>query len=96
MTRDEARAKCIEAMVEGGNKLRRGHGPSWETMAAAFDALHGIARVDPVEATEKMITAARAARQAHKDMSMPELLDDTLWRAMSAAGDLTNGPETKL
>jgi hypothetical protein len=93
MTRDEHRAKCIEAMVDAAQKIRA----PWvltlilrqvwvKVMAAAFDALYGIARVVPVEATPKMIE--------EYELSDYENIGE-VWSALSALGDLTNPPEGK-
>ena len=82
MTRDQYRYECIQAMVNAGNKFRRGHGPTWDLMTAAFDALHDIARVVPVEAMEEMIKAEYSREGQIR-----------AWDFMSAKGDLTNPPE---
>jgi hypothetical protein len=80
MTRDD-RAKCIEAMVEAGP--RASTYLNWKKiMTAAFDSLHGIASVNPIEATDEMLNAWHQ----HDNPC-------SAWRAMSAAGDLTNPPE---
>ena len=84
VTRDEARAKCLEAMETAWIKSGANNLKVADAMAAAFDALNGIARVDPIEATEEMIDAG---------LYYAQLVE--IWRAMSAAGDLTNGPENK-
>jgi hypothetical protein len=88
MTRDEHRAECIEAMRQamiddyGEDCL-----PFTLFAVAAFDSLHGIARVNPVEATGGMVTAGLAVAGTP--------MFGAVWRAMSAAGDLTNPPEGK-
>jgi hypothetical protein len=84
MTRDEYRARCIEAIA---------YGQKWEEVvekdvyrchaAKILDSLHGIARVVPIEATEEM------------SISGIDAAPGQTWRAMSAAGDLTNPPEQK-
>lgn len=90
MTRDEHRAKCIEAIraaFEAANDDQQRFPLLDDCWAAAFDALPSAgARVDPVEATEEMMKAARDAR--------PSTIW-YMWLAMSAAGDLTNPPEGK-
>ena len=91
MTRDEYRAKCIEAMkaayARPGAPFVGSLTPDeifTRRMTAAFDALHGIARVVPVEITEEMMEAV--------DWQYPA---DLLFDTMSAAGDLTKPPEKK-
>lgn len=92
MTRDEHRAACIAKM--------------WFTMASqpaadyefaatiAFDSLHDIALVNPVEATEAMIEVGHGNNyQASKYFSAKGVAN--LWRRMSVAGRLTNPPEKK-
>lgn len=58
---------------------------------AAFDSLHGIVFVDPIEATVEMIIAGREAvvRSRAGEASIES------YRAMAATGDLTNPPEKK-
>jgi hypothetical protein len=82
MTRDEHRAKCIEAMV-------RAHRASyWQDievrMATAFDALHGIARVVPAEEFEDLMFYATADRTGEAKDFVERLVCD-----------LTNPPEGK-
>lgn len=91
MTRDEHRAKCIEAMIEAGPQASSYL--NWKKiMTAAFDAIRTAdARVDPVEATEEMIEAGELAAGA-KWSGHPVVF---IFSAMSAAGDLTNPPEGK-
>lgn len=101
MTREEHRAKCIEAMAFAWLK-RRGYKPpyipAWmvrqtiEEQTIAFDSLHGIVRVNPVEATGEMIEAGRAA---NLEVNPTEGLYQRVFRAMSSRGDLTNQPEKK-
>jgi hypothetical protein len=96
MTRDDARAKCIEAMALA--ELHHEYGlvtfspvqilEAEARATAAFDSLHGIARVNPIEATEEMMMACSEATGL-----MPMWANS--WRAMSAVGDLTNQPEMK-
>jgi hypothetical protein len=94
LTRDEHRAKCIEAMkVSARNGPLQTNGKIAyfsnaelvELFTAAFDSLHGIVRVDPIEATEEMIDEYALAEwsEDHEDVK-------SVWRNMSAAGDLTN------
>lgn len=79
MTRDEHRAKCIEAL----NYMLRLHGA--HSLISPFlaiellDSLHGIVWVIPIETTEGMLQDSHIRG----------------WRAMAAAGDLTNPPEEK-
>lgn len=92
MTRDEQRAACFKAMKVAFIN------PEWPgiphlsndeiftiRISSAFDSLHGLARVNPIEATEEMLFAAR------------NYFADGLgaYEAISAAGDLTNPPEKK-
>lgn len=92
MTRDEYRGIIIAAMKKGARAA--GHTGldgdiGTELFTAAFDALHGIAFVDPVEATEEMLDAVY-------DYNAPECSpcgED--WRIMASRGDLTNPPEGK-
>lgn len=53
MTRDEHRKACIEAMEEAFCEVE----PSTihEGLTAAFDSLHGIARVVPIGAEMKLL-----------------------------------------
>ena len=101
MTRNEARAKCIEAgttaILQKRYGLRdiRSNGDivkiTRDEFTAAFDALPlADVRVVPVEATEEMVEAA--ARDWDGRMSARS---SGVWGAMSATGDLTNPPETK-
>ena len=90
MTRDEARAMCIEKMDAAYHtaafdrtKTRR------DCFAAVFDALHGIVRVCSAEATEEMYVVSSGILYG------PMIGFVEYWRQMSAAGDLTNGSETK-
>jgi hypothetical protein len=85
--RDEHRAKCFEAMECAWPASVRV--PPREALIAAFDALHGIARVNPIEATEEMVKAGRFA-DTNEGYYFSEL-----WRAMSITGDLTDPPEGK-
>jgi hypothetical protein len=92
--RAEARAQCIDTATDafiqqwfGCSKI--GHRLREEVkmaITAAFDALHGLARVNPIEATEEMVEIA---------YDNGGLFHDGIKRrfdAMSAAGDLTNPP----
>jgi hypothetical protein len=87
MTRDEHRAKCIEAMRSAVFHYRHSRRQfDWllsEEAIVAFDSLHGIAAVCPLEVTEEMIEAYHSAGYGPRKE----------WAAMSAAGDLTNAPE---
>ena len=117
MTRDEHRAKCIEAMARSICWLWfmqdiAPSGVSWtddeisekvdqywqeytDEATIHFDALHDIARVDPIEATGKMIAASDIYWQSEFP-GFPTMADvEGMWRAMSAAGDLTNAPENR-
>lgn len=91
--RDELRVVCIETMNAAFNRV---YDYEWDklpddiavsyAMSAAFDSLHGLARVCPAEATPQMEGAGYNA--AFRSIS-------ACWHAMSIAGDLTNQPETK-
>ena len=95
MTRDEARAKCFETM----RVAARNEDPIALSMVTdhaldailevAFDALHGIVRVCSAEATEEMYVVSSGILYG------PMIGFVEYWRQMSAAGDLTNGSETK-
>jgi hypothetical protein len=87
MTRDEHRAKCIETMeIAGNRRISEGEADLRAILTSAFESLHGIARVVPIEATKEMLHAA---------LPMSVRTNPELWRAMSAAGDLTNAPENR-
>ena len=72
MTRDEYREKCIETMAraafaaysEGAKSAAFEYQPEstkryWiNAQNAAFDSLHNVARVNPIEATEEMLDTA--------------------------------------
>lgn len=98
MTRDEHRAKCIDqveaaiisAIIDAGGTIDVRMKP---VATAAFDAPHGIARANPIETTEEMITAGRVA---NLEQYTNAGLYERIWNAMSACGDLTNPPEIKL
>ena len=93
MTRADRRAQCIEAI---GDEIADALNYDWPKInalaARILDSLHGIAFIDPIEATEEMRTAAAphfcGACKAYKT-------DEEAWRAMAAAGDLTNPTERK-
>jgi hypothetical protein len=88
MTRYEQRAKCIEA-IKRAYIAAYGLGGVDAAFAAAFDSLHGIARVVPIEATEDM---------QHSGSIM---IDGTwsearmCYEEMTAIGVITNPPEGK-
>ena len=91
MTRDEQRNACIEAMKEsarsGQFQIKIGLWSNPDLVAlftAAFNAIHGIAFVNPIEATYEMLVEGDMCPAAAGK-----------WRAMAAAGDLTNTPEKK-
>jgi hypothetical protein len=93
---DEHRAKCITSITKALYNAIPGSEESWpiwkaeEVATATFDALNGIARVDPIEATGKMIAASDIYWQSEFP-GFPTMADvEGMWRAMSAAGDLTN------
>jgi hypothetical protein len=92
MTRDEARAKCIEMI--GAALDRRGIFVSFEQAVAAFDALHGIAAVNLRDVTEEMADAARREAHGHKDdLQISVNRIPAVFAAMAATGDLTNAQE---
>jgi hypothetical protein len=95
MTPAEHRAKCcIDAMIEAYVLQLKNNSCSSlrQCMTAAFDALHGIARVNPIEATEEMCQAAATLG----DRAYPGWPGFSgYWDAMAAAGDLTRAPEKK-
>jgi hypothetical protein len=92
VTHDEHRAKCIEAMeLAYADRVTKGNWQFRDLMIAVFDALHNVARVNPIEATNKMV-------EAGSEKCGPEygwIGSISIWNAMSAAGDLTNPPEDK-
>jgi hypothetical protein len=92
MTRDEHREECFEEMKAAAARQVGDLGvlgDVWwtEILTAAFDSLHGIARVVPVEATEEMLEERRDVYTEYDARG--------IWRDMSAVGDLTNPPEGK-
>jgi hypothetical protein len=95
VTRDEHRAKCIEAMFFGYGSLGfyefEDAIPASLTcrrLEAAFDAISKAgARVVPVEATDEIAAGRRSVKWA-RDLN-------SIWRAMAEAGDLTNLPEKR-
>lgn len=88
VTREKHREKCIEAikLALQDQACIDLHGDDyWNHQAnAAFDALHGIARVTPIEATYRMLVEGDVCSTTSGQ-----------WCAMSAAGDLTNPPKAK-
>lgn len=92
-SRNEQRAKCIEAMAVADCELS---GELWNELSEAaredyrmnarplFDSLHGLARVNPIEATKEMV-----------DPKVESEGQRRTWRYMSAAGDITNPPGEK-
>ena len=81
MTRNEHRAKCIEAINAAIADYGKWPRPRQFLAPRILDSLHGIARVISVDPSEEIT-------RNH------QLID--LWHAMSAAGDLTNPPQEKL
>jgi hypothetical protein len=75
--------------AEGGECYSKGKNDWREEATIVLDSLHGIARVDPIEATEEMIAAGSDA-EGYSEGDI-----HGIWKAMAAAGDLTNPPETK-
>lgn len=96
MTRDEHRAKCIEAMATVWLRNRGYESPAdipewiWrQTIAeqtAAFNALYGVAFVNPRQPTAEMIGAGQSAEEDGMDLGR-------IFKAMATAGDLTNPQE---
>ncbi len=73
-----------------------GHSDLWMGAQILDDALHGLARVVPVEATEEMIDGELDRRdRLTYGIGLDERSVSNAWRAMTAAGDLTNPPEEK-
>jgi hypothetical protein len=93
MTPADHRAQCIEAMAAKYRlefeRIWSGSRPAYAEaillMTAAFDALNGIARVNPVEATQEMIEIGYAAYEHHGDL-------DSAFADMAEHGDLTRPP----
>jgi hypothetical protein len=96
MTLDEQRAKCIEAIKICHQTYEIGYFSDFHA-ARILDSLHGIARVDPIEATEEMLKAYCGALNigGHGHVFPEKIKAAARWSAMSAAGDLTNPPEQK-
>lgn len=91
MTRDEYRKACIEAMEEAFYVRSSGEPASvYDCMVAAFDALHGVARVNQIEATEEMINTLD---DSWFDVPICDIGE--VFEILSATGDLTNPPEKK-
>ncbi len=99
MTRDEQRAALIEAIEKALDDRLSNYIPEWRSTDAAeekslivataeqfLNALHDIARVNPIEATEEMLDAGLM------EYRLTHTLSKT-WRGMSTIGDLTNAPE---
>lgn len=94
MTRDEHRNVCLDKIELAARRtlpFDKLTNEEWLVLrTAAFDALHGIARVCAVESTSDMrIAGGEAQQRSIQEYGDPEIV----WDAMSAAGDLTNGPE---
>jgi hypothetical protein len=93
VTRNEARTKCFDAMEAAYDRTRSSRaGAHRHSLAAAFDSLHGIAVICPVEATEEMRTAAYDEERRAGLNAGSALI---LFRVMAAAGDLTKPSEKK-
>lgn len=98
MTSDELRQQCIDAMeVAADNALpclcdKDGHpispGDFHAAIEAAFDAMHGLVRLEPPEATPEMIEAG-AMKVSYPAYSEAGRVATNVWRVMAAAGDLT-------
>jgi hypothetical protein len=92
--RDEHRKACIEAMIGGYAAVGLSQGDigkfklHTQAITAAFDALHGIARVNPIEATEEMQHAGSIM------IDGPWSGARMCYEEMTELGDLTNPPET--
>jgi hypothetical protein len=86
VTREESRKACGLAIMRCMNwKDSPG---KWIAAFSILDSLHGTgARVVPVEATEEMIAAGQTEWRIFRQLT-------SAWRAMSAAGDLTNPLES--
>lgn len=82
-------ARAMEAMATAYKRANPFHTLEDHDVAltAAFDALHGIVRAVPLEATDEMKQAALRS----DDYGTRE----TMFRDMAAAGDLTKKPEKK-
>lgn len=92
MTRDEQRNQCIEAMRNSWLRQRR---HTLEEMAPwylqlitneftiAFDALHGIVRVSPLEVTEEAIELLMDGCTSRDEARI-------FYNEMMSEGDLTN------
>ena len=106
--KEDARAKCFEAMKHRlradypqTDGLCVSARPIFlldveltAIVTSAFDALHGIARVCPVEATEEMHIAVKKKRATDQALFRPSPWGE-MFKVMVAAGDLTNGGKTQ-
>jgi len=94
MDKSELREKVIEAMAvaiaesfdglvwdELPDQWRQ---PYRDAAKAVLDALHGIVRVNPPEATEEMLDAATTVF----------MCDPNIYREIAAAGDITQPKDT--
>jgi hypothetical protein len=89
MTRNDHREACAWAIMRCMN-WENSTG-KWIAAFAILDSLHGAgARVVPIEATEEMLDAAYYRGRADDFAEEREA-----WRAMSAAGDITNAPQNQ-
>jgi hypothetical protein len=101
VTRDEARAMCIEAMdrafIRAAPYLDFSMVGRRRALTAAFDSLSktGV-HVVPTAATAEMMEAATNEAHGH-DSNLQIALSriPIVFAAMAAAGDLTDAPETK-
>lgn len=87
--RDEQRKACIEAIERAAAANAAGTSREWAT--AILDALNGLARVCPIEATNEMLQAG--ARILGQESGWSDSM--SCWNAMTATGDLTNPPGRK-
>jgi hypothetical protein len=83
MTNDEQRKVCV-SMVHG-TLIGLGYNATLEEATDIFDAVYGLARICPIEATAEMLEAA----QNYFGEGL------TAYYAIAAAGDLTKPPEVK-
>jgi hypothetical protein len=92
MTRDEHRAKCIEAIKTCHQTFEIGYFGDFQA-ARILDSIHGIALVCSPEVTAEMDAAGTGSLEKIGDA---DTLIAGIFLAMAAAGDLTNPQEPRV
>jgi exosome complex RNA-binding protein Csl4 len=90
MTRDEHREECFKA-IRGVMRWDDSPGAR-RASQIILDAIHGIARVVPIEQTEEMIDEGADLLSGLVSEGRESKVAVQIYAAMSAAGDLTNPP----